>query len=248
MFSIQIDGNLTLFTVQLVFVNWRKQALLQRTTRLAEKLPGVFRLQGVYGEGHSPVATVEAQAELDTTCHHLGLEQRLGARSAFTVEPFSQLFDDEIGEITKLDVIKAPYVERGQKVSDDLTTDKRIGHDIGYHPNGMGRVKDKRFRAFCNGLADEQLVAVIRKLDPLQLAFRSLSILRNAHCDVFWIEAAPVDAGKYVGFVVQVPRLAPVDDYDFRQINFRRCKCRSPVDLPRHCASTGRVVLRNLQK
>ena len=66
----------------------RKQALLQRTARPAEKLPGVpprFRLQGVYGEGHSPVATVKAQAELDTTCHHLGLEKRLGARSAFTV-------------------------------------------------------------------------------------------------------------------------------------------------------------------
>jgi hypothetical protein len=110
-------------------------------------------------EGHPPVAPVEAQAELDAPGCNFGLEHGLGARlSRSASSPFAHLLDDQAGELRPslplMEAAGAKAIQDGG--SNDLAPDKGIGHDVGNHADGMGRLENEASPGSDrDGLADE---------------------------------------------------------------------------------------------
>jgi hypothetical protein len=245
--TVEIDGHLSLLAVQLVFVDGREQTLFEGAAGVAEKLARVLRFGRVDGEGHPPVAPVEAQAELDAPGGNFGLEHGLGARRALRIEPFAHLLDDQAGELAELAFMEAAGAKAIQEAADDLAPDKGIGHDVGNHADGMGRLENKRLQVLRDGLADKQLLTVLGEPDPLKLALGGLMVLGDARGDVLGVEPAPIDAGEHIGLVVEVADIAVLNDHDPGQVDFGLRESGPPIDGPRNPRRPGWIVLGNTE-
>ena len=104
--TIEIDGDVALVEIEFVLVDGCEQALLQGATGRAEKLTGVVRLGCLDVEGHSPVAAVQSQAELDGARGDFTPEDGFGLVIALLFKPSSQHFDDQVCKLTQLGLVE----------------------------------------------------------------------------------------------------------------------------------------------
>lgn len=74
LFVIQIASNGLFVLVQVVFIDWRKQALGQRIAFGICQLASIFWFAGFDGEGQAPVLAVKTQAELNGASGNTVLE------------------------------------------------------------------------------------------------------------------------------------------------------------------------------